>query len=167
MIVILVYLIAAGLLAGGFWLRVRYNHLAEEEKKELTSKNREGEVVKPGRNCFGGGTTIAVIVTIASFIASLGITGGAVSLEATYDSYLAYSEEEVDDALVIRFQDLREEETGKRLYPDVTIDAVTFLENTIEYNSSLYCYRYFSKNLWVGVLVPTPDSRLKPVIVKF
>jgi len=167
MIVILVYLVAVGLLVGGFWLRARFHHLSEGEKESYSHMNKEGDLVKPGRDCFGGSAVIICIASIAFLIASLCLSGGAVSLEATYDSYLAYSDEEIDDALVIYFQDLRGERTEGGLPPDVTIDAVTFLENTIEYNSTLYGYRYFSKDLWVGILVPAPDSRLKPVIVKF
>lgn len=166
MLIVFLFIIGAGLLAIGYWLRVKYWKVSPEDRKKLEWKDSDGNTCKPGEGWITGGWILVCIMLVLSFIGSGVTTDLCVSLEARYDTYLGYTEEDPTDVLVLTSEDLTDAARLSSQEVAVTLSLDKVMEGINQYNKDLYSRKYWAKNWAVGIVTAKPAERLRPVILR-
>ncbi len=152
MILFLVLGLSIGLIAWGIW---------QSHKSEWVGDGVEARVIGII------GIVVIGVVSIICFTANLDTMNKMESFyntnrgnyEVTSDdiaSYFSLPSSNVVDGSVEKFQMMTEIAAVKR----------ELLTKVNEYNTALYAFRRYDKNIWYGIYYPTPPDYLKPIVLK-
>jgi hypothetical protein len=149
MLIILLALGAVALLVLGYILC--YKNLEEKatQRKEL------------GNTMLAIGWGLLIILLIGGAIAHFTTANTAIILESKYYTYYSYSVGTPTDALIINASSLScQPETC------VGLDLATARQDIFDYNQNLYSLRQWAKDSFIGIALVSPNSDLKPIILK-